>query len=221
MEVKTYKSMKKFQFVLFILSLAIVSCAGDPAPTSSVKADKIDKVVATYTDNGTTIVDSSPESTEVETAEAKPEIIEFYVEEDKKERKPKASSTKTASATTQKSSSKKKKKSSKGGAKMQFTNDTFAFGTIKPGEVIEHKFEFTNTGTTDLVITDAKATCGCTQPSFPFIPIPPGEKGFIGVKYDSTGKLGTQKPTVSLTTNASPKTQKVYLEGLVIGKMAN
>ena len=104
---------------------------------------------------------------------------------------------------------------------MKFVNDTHAFGIIKPGDVIEHKFEFTNTGTKDLVITDAKATCGCTQPSFPFIPIPPGEKGFIGVKYDSTGKLGSQKPTVTITTNGSPKTRKVYLEGVVISKMSN
>ena len=155
-------------------------------------------------------------------SEGKSELLEFYVEEDKKKTNRKKSEvSKTTepnadAATSQPKKSQRKKK----GPKMSFVDDTFAFGTIKPGEVIEHKFEFTNTGSSDLVITDAKATCGCTQPSFPFIPIPPGEKGFIGVKYDSTGKLGTQKPTVTITTNASPKNQKIYLEGLVIGKMS-
>lgn len=214
--------MKNLQFLLFAFFLAFTACQGEPVTKVKAAIDKAPKAVAT-SDSGMSKDDADTEATEMEEAKAaKPEIIEFYVEEDKKksEAKKKSSSTaKTASTSSKKA--KKKSSSSKRGAKMKFDNDTFAFGVIKPGDVIEHKFEFTNTGTTDLLITNAEATCGCTQPSFPFIPIPPGEKGFIGVKYDSTGKLGTQKPTVTLTTNASPKTQKVYLEGLVIGKMAN
>ena len=223
--------MKKFQFVLFAFFLAFVACQGEPANQIKTAKDKAPKVVATSATSGNDMTEQKESATmdakkEMDVAKTdKPEIIEFYVEEDKKKSNTKkeaaSASTISGSSKTSADAPKKKSKSSKKIAKMKFDNDTFAFGVIKPGEVIEHKFEFTNTGTKDLVIKNAEATCGCTQPSFPFIPIPPGEKGYIGVKYDSTGKLGTQKPTVTLTTNASPKTQKIYLEGMVIGKMAN
>lgn len=217
--------MKNFQFLLFFFLLAFAACQGEP--TTQVKEVVDAKATIATNPNSSNSKSETSSKTEAtldmkETKSDKPEIIEFYVKEDKKkpERESKKTST-SAKAADKKTASKKKSTSRKKTAKMKFENDTYAFGIIKPGDVIEHKFEFTNTGTKDLVITNAEATCGCTQPSFPFIPIPPGEKGYIGVKYDSTGKLGSQKPTVTLTTNAYPKTQKVYLEGVVISKMSN
>jgi len=162
----------------------------------------------------------------IEDATGEPELIEFYVEEKMKEEKEDKSSSKSeakVAVNTKPSEAKpvkKKPKAKKKIGKISFEKDLFKFGTIKPGEVIEHKFEFTNTGDADLIIKDAQVTCGCTHPSYPFIPIKPGEKGFIGVRYDSKGKLGSQKPTVTLTTNGSPSTKKIYLEGLVVGEMA-
>ena len=47
------------------------------------------------------------------------------------------------------------------------------FDTIQAGDIIDYKFEFTNTGNAPLVINSARATCGCTQPSYPFVPIEP------------------------------------------------
>ena len=216
--------MKNIQFVLFALFFAITACQGDPVTQVKKSADAAPKVVNTSSSKSEASSTQEMENSKVD----KPKLIEFYVEEDKKKRsssKKESSTNKPArtdkTASTDSKPTEKKSTSGKKVAKMKFVNDTHAFGIIKPGDVIEHKFEFTNTGTKDLVITDAKATCGCTQPSFPFIPIPPGEKGFIGVKYDSTGKLGSQKPTVTITTNGSPKTRKVYLEGVVISKMSN
>ena len=216
--------MKNIQFVLFALFFAITACQGDPVTQVKKSADAAPKVVKTSSSKSEASSTQEMENSKVD----KPKLIEFYVEEDKKKRsssKKESSTNKPArtdkTASTDSKPTEKKSTSGKKVAKMKFVNDTHAFGIIKPGDVIEHKFEFTNTGTKDLVITDAKSTCGCTQPSFPFIPIPPGEKGFIGVKYDSTGKLGSQKPTVTITTNGSPKTRKVYLEGVVISKMSN
>lgn len=125
---------------------------------------------------------------------------------------------KTAKTTSDKKVTEKKKAAKKKKARIAFDSDVFEFGTIKPGDVIKHKFEFTNTGDADLVIKGADVTCGCTYPSYPFIPIPPKERGFIEVTYDSKGKLGRQKPTVTLTTNAG--TKKISLEGFVISEMA-
>ena len=100
-------------------------------------------------------------------------------------------------------------------ATISFEETVYKFPRISQGEKINHKFKFTNTGTKALVISNAKATCGCTQPSFPFVPIAPGEEGYIGVVFDSKGRLGRQKPMITVTTNAKPATYEIYLEGYV------
>ena len=47
------------------------------------------------------------------------------------------------------------------------------------------------------------------------IPVDPGETGYIGVTFDSKGKVGKQKPMITVVTNARPRTYKLYLEGMV------
>ncbi len=102
--------------------------------------------------------------------------------------------------------------------KITFDNKVHEYGMIMQGDKVNHKFTFTNTGSEDLVISDVSASCGCTKPSYPFIPIAPGEKGYIGVNFDSKGKLGRQKPSVTVVSNAG--TSKLRLEGFVDAERA-
>lgn len=80
------------------------------------------------------------------------------------------------------------------------------WGKIKEGTVQEHTFTFTNTGTNDFIISDAKGSCGCTVPYYPTEPIPPGGKGEIKVSFDSKGKTGMQQKQVTITANTDPST---------------
>lgn len=57
------------------------------------------------------------------------------------------------------------------------------FGTIEQNTTNPYVFEFTNTGTEPLIITDAKGSCGCTVPEYPRQPLQPGETGEIKVVY--------------------------------------
>ena len=66
------------------------------------------------------------------------------------------------------------------------------FGTIKDGDVVEHIFTFVNDGEAPLIISDAKATCGCTVPEWPRQPIAVGETGEIKVRFNSKNKPGVQ-----------------------------
>lgn len=102
---------------------------------------------------------------------------------------------------------------------MTFNETSYQYGIIDEGEKVEHTFYFTNTGDKDLNIIDVKSSCGCTHPTYPFIPIKPGDKGEIGVIFNSNGKWGAQKPTITLTTDAKIKTHKLYLVGRVRPKM--
>jgi hypothetical protein len=80
------------------------------------------------------------------------------------------------------------------------------FGTINEGDMVETEFLVTNDGEVDLIISDAKGSCGCTVPEPPKEPIKPGASAPIKVTFNSQGKPGEQKKTVTLTTN----TEKGY-----------
>lgn len=110
---------------------------------------------------------------------------------------------------------KKKKKR----AKISFQEETFDFGDIRDGDIVKHDFKFKNTGNAPLNIKNVTATCGCTQPSFPFLPIEPGEEGIINVTFNSTGKINEQRPTVTVITNGRPSIVKLNLKGMVRQKL--
>jgi hypothetical protein len=105
-----------------------------------------------------------------------------------------------------------------GFAEITFEKMRYDFGTIEEGDVISHTFKFFNTGTGDLVISDATATCGCTRPDFPFTPIAPQEAGTINVSFNSTGKNGKQRKPITIISNATDKRMTVYLQGNVVPK---
>jgi hypothetical protein len=99
--------------------------------------------------------------------------------------------------------------------KIKFVQDKIDFGTIKEDAIVEKTFDFTNEGNADLLITNAVGSCGCTIPIFPIMPIAPGEKGSIVVKFTAKNKFGPQKPTITVTSNATPHLVKIQLEGWV------
>ncbi len=96
-----------------------------------------------------------------------------------------------------------------------FSSETFDFGTISEGEIVEHTFSFINTGEAPLIIQSASASCGCTVPSYSKEPVPVGGTGEIAVRFNSKGKKGNQAPTITVTANTYPKVRKLRLKGTV------
>ncbi|PZD79497.1 DUF1573 domain-containing protein [Mesonia sp. K7] len=101
---------------------------------------------------------------------------------------------------------------------MTFTEDMHDFGTINEGDVVEHTFEFTNTGDAPLVVTDAKGSCGCTVPTWSKDPIAPGEKGEMVVKFNSNGKPNNQMKTVRITANTEAGQESIKIKAFVTPK---
>jgi|TARA_B110000285_G_C15131313_1_gene623783 hypothetical protein len=90
------------------------------------------------------------------------------------------------------------------GPAMTFDKTEHDFGTINEGEKVITEFNFTNTGTEDLIIVDARGSCGCTVPEYPKnTPIAPGASGKIMVSFDSSNKPGIQQKSVTLSANTS------------------
>ena len=105
---------------------------------------------------------------------------------------------------------------SEGGPKIQFENTVWDFGKIQQGESKNHIFKFINIGNEPLIISDAKAACGCTVPERPTEPILPGEAGEIKVQFNSAGKDGRQNKTVKITTNCEPNTTTLRVVGTIL-----
>lgn len=102
--------------------------------------------------------------------------------------------------------------------KLEFEQMEFDFGTIDEGKVVEHEFNFTNTGESPLVISNVQASCGCTSPDWTKTPVKPGDSGFVKVVFNSSGKSGVQSPTVSIQANTSPSVTRLRLKGNVNDK---
>jgi hypothetical protein len=99
---------------------------------------------------------------------------------------------------------------------MTFDNPHHDFGKIKAGEKVTFGFTFKNTGKSDLIISDAKGSCGCTVAEYPKEPISAGSSGSIEVSFDSHGKSGIQNKSVTLITNAIPSTKVLNISGEVM-----
>ena len=106
---------------------------------------------------------------------------------------------------------------------IQFDKTTYDFGNIKEeGGKTTGKFEFTNTGNQDLLITSVKPGCGCTAADYTKTPVPPGGRGFINATYDPYNRPGGFNKSIKVTTNepkfnddANAAPYMIYIKGNV------
>ena len=100
-------------------------------------------------------------------------------------------------------------------ARIEFKDKIYDFGQIslKKGKV-SHEFTFTNAGGKNLVITNARADCGCTRPEYSDAPIAPGKSGTMKVTFAPAAK-GHFSKKVTVTTNGNPRKVRLIIKGEV------
>ena len=98
------------------------------------------------------------------------------------------------------------------GPAIEVNKDIHDYGMVEYAGNGTCEFVITNTGDEPLVIQSAKASCGCTVPSFPKEPIAPGASATITVKYD-TKRPGSINKSIKITSNAGEKV--IYIKGQV------
>lgn len=76
------------------------------------------------------------------------------------------------------------------------------------------EFWFENDGDEPLIITTCKTSCGCLVASWPKVPIQPGEREIIKVKYD-TKRVGPINKSITVQTNASSNPIVLRVKGNV------
>jgi len=92
-----------------------------------------------------------------------------------------------------------------GTPRITFARRIHDFGVIADVEDLYTTFSFTNTGTGTLVISEVKATCGCTVPTLVKTEYAPGESATLNVRFNPSGKAGRQNKTISVISNAQPQ----------------
>lgn len=98
-----------------------------------------------------------------------------------------------------------------------FDSTDLDMGRIAEGVQVEKVFSFTNKGKVDLVLTDVRASCGCTvAKNWPRMPIAPGARGAITVNFNSEGRPGVQRKTITVVANTTPPTTVLTLSGEVM-----
>lgn len=101
-------------------------------------------------------------------------------------------------------------------SKISFKESVYDFGKVPlKGGKVSHEFSFTNDGERNLVITNARADCGCTRPEYSDEPVAPGGSGKVKVTFAPAAK-GHFAKKITITTNGSPRKTRLLIKGEVV-----
>lgn len=100
--------------------------------------------------------------------------------------------------------------------KIAFDHDSHDFKTVIEGPKVTHVFKFKNEGKEPLILSNVKASCGCTTPEWPKEPIMPGKTSQITVVYNTQNRVGDFTKTITVESNATEGTKVLTIKGKVI-----
>jgi|SRR5690606_9932156 len=99
---------------------------------------------------------------------------------------------------------------------IEISESNVDLGSIQYGGKAITTVQIKNTGDKPLIISDAKASCGCTVPKWPKDPIAPGKSAPMTVEYTTTKKAGAFNKTVTISSNAVTEGRKIFrIKGVV------
>ncbi|HNU77742.1 MAG: DUF1573 domain-containing protein [Prolixibacteraceae bacterium] len=103
-----------------------------------------------------------------------------------------------------------------GQPKLVFDKTDHNFGSFKESAGPQTAtFEFTNKGTTPLILNSVNASCGCTTPEWTRQPVAPGARGMIKVSYNPANRPGAFSKSVTVNSNAENPTVMLVISGKV------
>lgn len=100
--------------------------------------------------------------------------------------------------------------------KIVFEEMSHDFGAFKEANGPQTTtFKFKNTGTVPLVLSNVRASCGCTTPKWTREPVAPNGTGEIQVSYDPKNRPGVFTKTVTVSSNAENPSVVLQISGQV------
>ncbi|MCF6350913.1 MAG: DUF1573 domain-containing protein [Flavobacteriaceae bacterium] len=99
---------------------------------------------------------------------------------------------------------------------MTFEKTEHDWGNVVEGDKLETIFKFKNTGQSELIITNIKASCGCTVPKdWKKEPIMPGEESEFTVQFDTKNRPNKQSKTITISSNTNTGKETVKIKATV------
>ena len=100
--------------------------------------------------------------------------------------------------------------------KIVFEQMEHNFGAFKESEGVQTTtFKFTNKGNVPLILSNVRASCGCTTPKWTREPVAPNATGEIQVSYNPKNRPGAFNKTITVSSNADKPTVVLRISGSV------
>ncbi|MGH9369140.1 MAG: DUF1573 domain-containing protein, partial [Thermoanaerobaculia bacterium] len=101
------------------------------------------------------------------------------------------------------------------GPKIEVVPETKDAGTVAKGAMVDATFVIKNNGASDLVISDARPSCGCTVASFDKL-IKPGSEGKLTSSVDTKNFSGPISKSILLVSNDPERPQlNLFIKAIV------
>lgn len=98
--------------------------------------------------------------------------------------------------------------------KIVFEKMEHDFGSFKEAAGIQTTtFKFSNKGSVPLILSNVRASCGCTTPKYTRKPIAPNESGEIQVAYNPKNRPGYFEKSVTVSSNAENSMVVLRIKG--------
>lgn len=101
------------------------------------------------------------------------------------------------------------------GPEFEWNQTEHNFGNIPKGVPVTAEYTFKNTGTSPIILSNVKSTCGCTVPAWPKEPIMPGEEATIKATYNAKNP-GAFTKRITVVSNAKDNYIYLLLKGKVL-----
>ncbi|MEN3041148.1 MAG: DUF1573 domain-containing protein [Bacteroidia bacterium] len=93
-----------------------------------------------------------------------------------------------------------------------------SFGRVSQGSLVKARFMVINSGKAPLQIQEIKPSCSCSVLSWERRTIAPGDSLPLEVSFNTAGKIGRQKKSFTIISNADNSPTLFYLVGEVEAK---
>ncbi|MCX8111930.1 MAG: DUF1573 domain-containing protein [Bacteroidia bacterium] len=90
-----------------------------------------------------------------------------------------------------------------------------SFGRVSQGTLVKARFTLLNEGKAPLQIQDIKPSCSCSILSWERRNLAPGDSIQVEVSFNTAGKVGRQRKSFSVLSNADNSPTLFYLSGEV------
>lgn len=100
-------------------------------------------------------------------------------------------------------------------ARVRVVPEEHNFGTVTQGTLVKARLVIRNEGAKPLVIQEIKPSCSCSVTSWERRDVAPGDSLPVQVSFNTAGKIGRQRKSFTILSNAANSPTFFYLTGEV------